>query len=306
MYNKPLHTLPTGVLCHALPQVLQPVLGAPMAWETWRVGPYLPSQCPPATKYGSFNVRRIAVPCEPTQQGGRPGGAAGGGDGQGMGVGVAAAAAAQEGGGEGLAGRGPVGTLAGGGALSGQAGQQVTHTNRSSGTIVASGDGAEEGSSGGGRHTGAGSGGNPACPGWDSLRDHSKWGISVQQPAAPEGDRQSVSGLGSEFSAGETAAAAAAATAVTGKRAGVGAGLIAPATGRAGVGLGLSNGPFTCIGDLNRQASQRVRGGGFVCSGDVGLWRAFQSLVYEVEPCAPTEGQGEEGREKEQGEAAVS
>lgn len=278
------------------------------------MGPYLPSQCPPQTKYGSFNVRRIAVPCEPTQQGGRHGGAGGGAGGHDVGDGVDATAAAQQGGSEGLLAESvATGTLAGGvgggGALSGGARQQIPHTDGSSGTVVASGDGTEEESGGGddfgGAGGGRGRGGNPGCPGWDSLRDHSKWGISVQQLASPTvaTDHQNALGPGGEFPAAGTAAAANAATV---KGLGAGAGLIAPATGRAGVGLGLSGGPFTCIGDLNRQASQRVRGGGFVCSGDVALWRAFQSLVYEVEPCAPTEGQGEEGRWEAQGGAAVS
>lgn len=40
-----------------------------------------------------------------------------------------------------------------------------------------------------------------------------------------------------------------------------------------------------CIGDINRQRGQRLRGGGAVCLKDENLWRAFNGIIGEVEMC---------------------
>ncbi|KXZ46100.1 hypothetical protein GPECTOR_47g377 [Gonium pectorale] len=86
--------------------------------------------------------------------------------------------------------------------------------------------------------------------GWDSLKDHSKWGISAASLLVPDGRR---GGGGDGAPGGEDAAAVSAGT--------------------------------VCVGDLNRQPSQRFRGGGYVCRRDAGLWGAFRALVAELEPC---------------------
>ena len=49
----------------------------------------------------------------------------------------------------------------------------------------------------------------------------------------------------------------------------------------------------SCVGDINRMCSQETRGGGALCSGDEGMWKAFESIVssvescYEYDPCYP-------------------
>lgn len=75
--------------------------------------------------------------------------------------------------------------------------------------------------------------------GWDSMKDHSKWGVST-------------AGLMSADQYDE---------------------------------LGQQHDTRVCLGDLNRQPSQRFRGGGYVCSSDPRVWIAFRSLVVELEPC---------------------
>jgi len=46
--------------------------------------------------------------------------------------------------------------------------------------------------------------------------------------------------------------------------------------------------PWTCIGDMNRQAEQKVRHGGFACVYDQRIQQRFRQLVSLIEPC-PTE-----------------
>ena len=40
-----------------------------------------------------------------------------------------------------------------------------------------------------------------------------------------------------------------------------------------------------CIGDINRQQHQNIRGGGTVCKEDPDMWEAFHGLVKEADPC---------------------
>uniref|UniRef100_A0A1B6LW25 Uncharacterized protein n=2 Tax=Graphocephala atropunctata TaxID=36148 RepID=A0A1B6LW25_9HEMI len=44
--------------------------------------------------------------------------------------------------------------------------------------------------------------------------------------------------------------------------------------------------PWVCIGDINRAASQELRGGGTVCVRDASLWEAYFSSVSSVESCS--------------------
>jgi deoxyribonuclease-2 len=41
-----------------------------------------------------------------------------------------------------------------------------------------------------------------------------------------------------------------------------------------------------CIGDINRQHGQRVRGGGTVCVADESLWKAFHGMIKAADTCA--------------------
>lgn len=43
--------------------------------------------------------------------------------------------------------------------------------------------------------------------------------------------------------------------------------------------------PATCIGDINRMASQYKRGGGSVCLMDLQVWQVMKDSVHEVEGC---------------------
>ncbi|XP_069851087.1 deoxyribonuclease-2-alpha-like [Dipodomys merriami] len=49
-------------------------------------------------------------------------------------------------------------------------------------------------------------------------------------------------------------------------------------------------GPWTCIGDMNRNLGEEHRGGGTLCAQLPALWKAFQPLVKAWKPC------GEENR----------
>jgi hypothetical protein len=42
---------------------------------------------------------------------------------------------------------------------------------------------------------------------------------------------------------------------------------------------------WTCIGDMNRQAEQKVRHGGFACIKDKRIQQRFRQLVLTIEPC---------------------
>ncbi|CAF0975520.1 unnamed protein product [Adineta steineri] len=42
---------------------------------------------------------------------------------------------------------------------------------------------------------------------------------------------------------------------------------------------------WVCIGDMNRQAEQKVRHGGFACINDKRIQQRFRQLVSEIEPC---------------------
>ncbi|XP_023365703.1 deoxyribonuclease-2-beta isoform X1 [Otolemur garnettii] len=43
--------------------------------------------------------------------------------------------------------------------------------------------------------------------------------------------------------------------------------------------------PWTCIGDINRSASQAFRSGGFICTQNQHIYRAFQGLILSYEKC---------------------
>lgn len=49
--------------------------------------------------------------------------------------------------------------------------------------------------------------------------------------------------------------------------------------------------PATCVGDINRMASQAKRGGGSLCFTDSDVWRATSKSVHDVESC-PRKGKG--------------
>ncbi len=43
---------------------------------------------------------------------------------------------------------------------------------------------------------------------------------------------------------------------------------------------------YTCIGDINRQNSQKKRGGGTVCFiNNVGVWYSYFNLIDSTENC---------------------
>ncbi|KAK2087450.1 Deoxyribonuclease-2-alpha [Saguinus oedipus] len=44
-------------------------------------------------------------------------------------------------------------------------------------------------------------------------------------------------------------------------------------------------GPWTCIGDMNRNQGEEKRGGGTLCAQLPALWKAFQPLVKKWQPC---------------------
>ncbi|KAM5239325.1 deoxyribonuclease-2-alpha [Ctenodactylus gundi] len=45
------------------------------------------------------------------------------------------------------------------------------------------------------------------------------------------------------------------------------------------------NGPWACVGDMNRNTAEEHRGGGTMCAQEPALWKAFQPLVKAWEPC---------------------
>jgi hypothetical protein len=45
------------------------------------------------------------------------------------------------------------------------------------------------------------------------------------------------------------------------------------------------NNPWTCIGDMNRQAEQKPRHGGFACINNEYIQQRFKQLVLMIEPC---------------------
>ncbi|XP_012291296.1 deoxyribonuclease-2-alpha [Aotus nancymaae] len=44
-------------------------------------------------------------------------------------------------------------------------------------------------------------------------------------------------------------------------------------------------GPWTCVGDMNRNQGEEQRGGGTLCAQLPALWKAFQPLVKKWQPC---------------------
>ncbi|GLC67923.1 deoxyribonuclease II activity [Pleodorina starrii] len=193
---------------HTVPyheEVLEPLLGADMAWETWRVGASYGSKCPPDTLYDTLNVRRVVVPdCRTSRA---------------AAVKPTASAAAAD-------------TDIDAAAVLARHADLVAEYGRYG--KYGDGGGADDGGDGG-------DGGGEVIE-WDSLQDHSKWGISTA-------GLMDVSYVGYDPSYEERV------------------------------------GTHVCLGDLNRQPSQRFRGGGYVCSADPWVWAAFRRLVAELEPC---------------------
>ena len=44
-------------------------------------------------------------------------------------------------------------------------------------------------------------------------------------------------------------------------------------------------GPWACVGDMNRNSGEMHRGGGTVCTQLPAFWKAFQPLVKAWKPC---------------------
>lgn len=42
---------------------------------------------------------------------------------------------------------------------------------------------------------------------------------------------------------------------------------------------------WICVGDINRQEHQKVRGGGTVCQKNKFIWEVYHKLVKEIENC---------------------
>ena len=130
---------------------------------------------------------------------------------------------------------------------------------------------------------------------WNATTDHSKWAIAAppeaqphrlpgqgrspaqatQGPGAAGVGRSAVQSVG-ELSLGDTAAGEG--------RPGAGGSMRWEEVGGGGF-----YGP-ACVGDLNRERGQLVRGGSALCFSDnAGVWRAFRRLVATVEACGPRE-----------------
>ncbi|GLI63507.1 hypothetical protein VaNZ11_006491 [Volvox africanus] len=278
-------------------QVLEPLLRVDMAWETWRIGASYGSKCPPDTQYDTLNVRRVSVPLcaggrEPRRH-----------------VGAAAATATAA----------PA-TAPGTSKADNDANGGEARTMWSSGRANIAASGCRDGDSdsdGDGDGDGDGDvcsrdydGGGDVDFGvnadgaddvvtdidsveWDSLKDHSKWGISTsglgmydtEEPgykkpyAHLERHRIRSRPYDAAQHGGDAAAGVGRSDYLKGWSNSVGFG-----------GLIHDGGSATqvCLGDLNRQPSQRFRGGGYVCTDDPRVWAAFRSLVVELEPCPAT------------------
>ncbi|KAG2499797.1 hypothetical protein HYH03_002093 [Edaphochlamys debaryana] len=226
-------------------QVLEPLLGLPMAWETWRVGPTLPSLCPPAAPLATLNVRKVALPPACT---------------------APTLPSALHRAGEGWARAGP------------KAGADL---DLDLDLVLDSDSGAS----------------------WDSLKDHSKWGFSTA--GATGGPRQHPKASAASASAITDSVSRPHQQLLPGRRlgphqagstqgfqSGRGPGLAPAAAPGPGPAAPNATATVTCFGDLNRQPSQRFRGGGFVCTGHAGLWRAVAGLAAELEPLSSAAGPG--------------
>uniref|UniRef100_A0A8C5JV05 Deoxyribonuclease-2-alpha n=1 Tax=Jaculus jaculus TaxID=51337 RepID=A0A8C5JV05_JACJA len=49
-------------------------------------------------------------------------------------------------------------------------------------------------------------------------------------------------------------------------------------------------GPWACVGDMNRNAGEEHRGGGTLCAQLPALWKAFRPLVKAWQPCGEEDG----------------
>ncbi|GIL94206.1 hypothetical protein Vretimale_475, partial [Volvox reticuliferus] len=262
-----------------LPQVLEPLLRADMAWETWRIGASYGSQCPPDTLYDTLNVRRVSVPL--CVGGRKPRSHVGA-----VAATTAAAAAAAIPGAnkaEGDANSGGATTLWSNGRAS-NAASRCRDGARDGGNAEADGGDVDFDIDGADNVT------DVASIAWDSLKDHSKWGISTAGLGMYATEE-----LGSEKPYAHLERRSMRSRPYDVVRHGSDA---ATAVGRDNYLQGWSNsgrlgslmhgggsGTQVCLGDLNRQPSQRFRGGGYVCTDDPRVWAAFRTLVVELEPC---------------------
>ena len=60
---------------------------------------------------------------------------------------------------------------------------------------------------------------------------------------------------------------------------------VSTTTRSSAVGSGTNSVRVSCVGDINRMCSQESRGGGAICNKNVQVWSAFNSIVYDTEPC---------------------
>jgi len=131
---------------------------------------------------------------------------------------------------------------------------------------------------------------------WNTTTDHSKWAVGTPPPwrGPADGlldvDRGRGGPPGPEMSPARHAPGAEGGNRTSGRDGAGGLGL------GSGSGLGLADmgeapGAWygaACVGDLNRERGQLVRGGSALCfAGHAGVWRALRRLVATVEVCAP-------------------
>jgi len=127
---------------------------------------------------------------------------------------------------------------------------------------------------------------------WNATPDHSKWAVGTPPPwrAPADGAREAARGRagapGPESTPARHEPGAEGGNRTSGRGGAGGLGL------GSDLGLGAADtGPWygaACVGDLNRERGQLVRGGSALCfAGHAGVWRALRRLVATVEVCTP-------------------
>jgi len=129
---------------------------------------------------------------------------------------------------------------------------------------------------------------------WNATTDHSKWAVGTPPPwhAPADGTR--------EADRGRTGAPGPASSPARHAPGAEGGDRMRGGAGGQGLGSGLALGPAdtgeapgawygaACVGDLNRERGQLVRGGSALCfAGHAGVWRALRRLVATIEVCTP-------------------